>query len=78
MGVAKNAPKFGAAAVSSSGRSTKAGVERTQTGDSVFELWLAPGVYSLRVEAGGYADLELQRLEVRAGHDLRIDLEFSR
>ena len=39
--------------------------------------WLIPGVYALRVTADGYDTLVVKGLEVRAKHDLRVDIEFT-
>ena len=48
-----------------------------KAGGKAYELeWLSPGAYTLRVSADGCQPLVLENLEVQAGHDLRIDLEF--
>ena len=43
-----------------------------------YELqWLAPGTYTLRVKAEGYAPLVVKGLEVKAKNDLRLSIEFE-
>jgi hypothetical protein len=78
VGIAREAPKFQVAALSSRNRVIRRGhVETLKDGGSVYEVWLKPGSYSLRITAQGYAPLVLKELEVKTGHDLRIDLEFT-
>ena len=44
-----------------------------------YELeWLAPGTYTLRVEAPGHEKLFVSGVVVKAKHDVRIDLEFDK
>jgi hypothetical protein len=48
-------------------------------GTRAYEVgWLEPGVYALRVAAEGYSPLQLEKLEVRANQDLRLNLEFTK
>lgn len=51
---------------------------RVKEGQKAYEIeWLAPGVYTLRVSAAGYQQLVVPKLEVRAKHDLFVNLEFT-
>lgn len=78
VGLAKSAPAFKAQAVNASGKvlSTSA-AEKSKGGKRVYEIWLKPGVYTLRITAEDYKTLEIKELEVRARNDLRVDLEFT-
>jgi len=78
VGVAKDAPAFTVTLRQSSGHgASELGVERGSKGFSVFEPWLEPGKYHLEIQAEGYKPLTLRDLEVRADHDLAIELEFA-
>ena len=75
VGVAKDAPRFIAEARTTNGCVVKL---RESAKGRAYELeWLAPGIYNLRIAAEGFRPLEIGELEVRAGNDLRIDLEFT-
>ena len=80
VGVAKTGPQFTItvvfpAALQRANQVVEA--EKTKVGNYVYEIWLDPGVYQLTIAAPGYSPLELKGLEVRAGGDLRTDLEFT-
>ena len=77
VGHLRNAPACEIDLLDSSGRIVKS--VKVSEGAKAYELqWLRPGVYTLRVAARGYKMLELKKLEVRARHDLFINLEFGR
>ena len=79
VGIAKDAPDFKVTVMTPSKRVIKTvEAERLKKGNSTYEVWLEPGIYIMLVSAGGYETLDLEGLEVRAGNDLRMDLEFGR
>ena len=72
----RNAPLCEMDALDSSGDIVKS--TRVRYGAAAYELgMLKPGVYTLRVSAKGYQTLELKGLQVKARHDLLVNLEFS-
>ncbi len=76
VGHLRDAPACEIDVLDSSGRIVKS--VRVSKGAKAYELqWLEPGVYTLRVSARGYRTLELKKLEVRARHDLFVNLEFG-
>jgi len=78
VGIAKNAPDFEVTILTSSKEVYANTVsEKLEDGKKTYEVWLKPGVYILLVKAAGYETTDFHKLEVRAGHDLRIDFEFS-
>ena len=78
VGLSRNAPRFELTIVSAFGRAVKdAESEKLEGGKRAYEAWLPPGTYTMRVHARGYKTLELKNLKVKAGTDLRIDLEFT-
>ena len=75
VGVGKDAPRFVVELQTADGGVVKLG-EKGKGG--AYELeWLTPGIYNLRITAEGFRPLEIRELEVKTGHDLRIDLEFT-
>lgn len=42
-----------------------------------FEIWIEPGIYRLHISAPGFKIASFERLKIRAGYDVRIDLEFT-
>jgi len=78
VGIAENAPAFTVAVKQAGSKDAKkVEVEGGKEGRKVFEVWLEPDEYHLRVRARGYEPLTLKGLQVRAGYDLRVDLEFT-
>ena len=78
VGLARNAPDFNVTILTSSKQvSQKAVSEKLDGGRRAYEVWLNPGEYTLLIDAEGYETLDIHNLEVRAGYDLRIDLEFN-
>lgn len=76
VGRVRNAPAFEITALDSDGKVVASA--KVEGKAKAYELqWLKPGVYTLRVSAKGYKTLEIKGLEVRAGHDLLVDLEFT-
>ncbi len=76
VGHLRNAPVCEIDALDSSGRVVKS--VRVPSGATVYELeWLRPGVYTIRVSAKGYQPLIRKGVEVKARHDLFMDLAFS-
>ena len=79
IGIAKNAPDFEVTILTSSKEEVANTVsEKLKDGKKAYEVWLKPGAYILVVKAAGYETTDFHKLEVRAGHDLRIDLEFTK
>lgn len=75
VGLAKQAPQFTLELRDSDGSVAKL----AQCAAGAYELeWLEPGHYTMRVTAEGFVPREIEGIEVKAGHDVRIDLEFSR
>jgi len=52
--------------------------EKLEKGGRAYEIWLKPDTYIMIIAAEGYEDLDLKNLKVKAWHDLRIDLEFTK
>jgi len=78
VGLARSAPDFTFTILTTSKRVViKSKSERLEDGGRAYEAWLKPGVYILIVAAKGFETLDIHNLEVRAGYDLRIDLEFN-
>jgi len=78
VGIAKEAPEFKLTLLKSKRVVKKGKSEAEEEGKRAYELeWLRPGTYTLRISADGYKTLELKKLKVKAGYDLRIDLEFT-
>jgi hypothetical protein len=78
-GMAKNAPDFKITVLTSTIQSVKTvGSEKLDNGSSAYEVQLEPGKYILAIDAEGYETLDIKDLEVRSGHDLELDLEFSK
>ena len=75
VGVAKDAPRFVVEVRTADGCVVK--LKEKEKGGAYELEWLTPGVYTLRIVAEGFRPLEIKELEVRAGNDLRIDLEFT-
>jgi hypothetical protein len=76
VGPVRNAPAFTVKALNDKGDVVK--TVNGAKGAKGYELdWLAPGVYTLEVSADGYATLTLRGLEVKAGNDLSVVLEFA-
>ncbi len=74
VGLLRNAPDaFLIEALNSAGKVVKS----TKGEKNSYEMWLVPGVYSLRVRAKGYKTLLVERLTVKSGHDLVVSLEFT-
>jgi hypothetical protein len=79
VGVAKQAPEFKVTVLAGEKREVKAvEAEKLKDGGRAYEVWLEPGTYTLVVSAAGYESLEIKNLEVKAGNDLRTDLEFTK
>ena len=77
VGVTRDAPAFTVTVLDAQGKEVKKA--QVAAGGKAYEVeWLVPGVYTMRVSAEGFAPLTLEKLEVRANADLRIDLEFTR
>jgi len=75
VGIGRDAPRFIAELQTTNGCVVKLTENEKR---SAYELeWLTPGIYNLRIAAEGFRPLEIRELEVRAGNDLRIDLEFT-
>lgn len=51
-------------------------VKMETKGKTAYEVWLAPGTYTMKISAKGYKTLDLKNVLVKKGHDVRIDLEF--
>lgn len=78
VGLTRNAPDFTFTILTSSKQVVKKSAsDRLEDGGRAYEAWLKPGVYILLIEAEGYEPLDIHNLKVRAGYDLRIDLEFN-
>ena len=76
VGQVKNAPAFTAKALNEKGEAVA--TFNGKAGARAYELeWLAPGTYTLEVSAEGYATLTVKALEVKAGNDLFISVEFT-
>jgi hypothetical protein len=76
LGLALHAPKYTAEAVAE-GRIIQTDI--VPAGQGLYELeWLRPGTYMLRIVAEGYRTLVVDGVKVKAGHDLYVNLEFSR
>ena len=75
VGAAKNAPHFKAQACTPCGKKVIK-TAMSEKGGSYEVEKLKPGKYLLRISAKGYETLEIKDLEVKANHDVRIDLEF--
>ena len=80
LGFAKNAPAFAVTVLDSAGKQIQsAAAAPGKDGSKVYEgEWLEPGNYDVRVTADGYETLTLQKIEVQANHDVRINLEFTK
>ncbi len=78
-GRAKNAPDFKVTVLTSTIQPVKTVVsEKLDNGSKVYEVQLDPGQYILAIDAEGYETLDIKDLEVRRGHDLVLDLKFSK
>jgi ferric-dicitrate binding protein FerR (iron transport regulator) len=76
VGPVRNAPAFTTKALNEKGEVVKS--FKGDKGARAYELeWLAPGVYTLEVTSEGYATLTVKGLEVKAGNDLFVVVEFS-
>ncbi len=76
VGRLRNAPPCEIDVLDPSGNIVKSA--RVESGSDAYELeWLAPGIYTFHVSAKEYHPLILEGLEVRARHDLFMDLEFT-
>jgi hypothetical protein len=79
IGAAKDAPDYKVTVLTSMIQPVrKVGSEALENGVKVYELSLDPGIYILAVDAEGYETLDIKDIEVRPGHDLRLDLKFSK
>jgi hypothetical protein len=80
VGTARTQVPFTVTVLDASGKQVKAAeAQAGKDGVRVYEVgWLDPGVYTLRVTAEGYTPLQLEKLEVRANQDLRVNLEFTK
>ena len=76
LGFAPRAPRFQVEAINPAGKIIEWTI--VPAGEGIYELeWVRPGTYTLRFRAKGYADLALKEVQVKAGHDLYINLEFA-
>ncbi len=75
VGVARKAPKFVVELQNDDGVVVK--VAASEDGGAYELEWLDPGVYTMRVAAAGYRPLLIKMVSVKAGADVRIDLEFT-
>jgi hypothetical protein len=80
VGVSPNAPAFTVTILDSAGKEVlTAQAGELKNGKRAYEVeWLQPGTYTMRVTAEGYDALSLEKLEIKANNDLRIDLEFTK
>lgn len=77
VGRASNAPAYQVDVIDTQG--SVALSHTFAAGTRGFELqWLKPGFYTLKVTAEAYPALEVKNLEVKAGNDLLLPLEFTR
>ena len=51
-------------------------VEMEKEGKTAYEVWLAPGLYTMKISSKGYKSLDLKNVLVKKGHDVKIDLKF--
>ena len=76
VGMVRNAPAFTAKALNEKGETVL--TFKGEKGARAYELeWLAPGTYTLEVSAEGYTALTVKGLEVKAGNDLFVAVEFT-
>jgi hypothetical protein len=79
VGIAKQGPDFKVTILTSEKRKVKTiEAEKLKDGGRAYEVWLEPASYIIVVSAEGYESLDIKNLEVKAGNDLRIDLEFTK
>ena len=79
VGISKQTQPFKITILNSAKKHVKAAeVEIQKDGKIVYEVWLKPGTYIMLISAKGYETLDLKNLIVKKGHDLRIDLEFTK
>lgn len=76
VGMVRNAPAFTAKALNEKGETVLS--FKGEKGARSYELqWLVPGVYTLEVSAEGFTPLTVKGLEVKAGNDLFVGVEFT-
>jgi hypothetical protein len=79
VGIAKAGPDFTVTILDSSKQKVKTvSAQKLKKGGRAYEVWLKPGTYILLIQAPGYQSLDLKDLKVKAGFDLKINLEFTK
>ena len=77
VGLVRQCPGCKIEALDAEGKEVVKSTEVAAKGTTYELQWLSPGTYCVRVSADGYEPLVVKGLAVKAGNDLRMNIEFE-